>query len=141
MATKCKSPTGQLNLYRKFSFTRFLIFGWWLGPIGTFTAFPTLISLSIFLDKVGIDISPWGVTQWCWGNYWVPEWEQHKEDLDVQNSIVDKEETPTSVKETTSEKTPESPEDRLQKLADMKEKGLINEDEFNSKKEDILKEM
>jgi hypothetical protein len=57
------------------------------------------------------------------------------------NSIVDKEETPTSVKETTSEKTPDSPEDRLQKLGDMKEKGLINEDEFNSKKEVILKEM
>ena len=40
-----------------------------------------------------------------------------------------------------SEKIPESPEDRLQKLADMKEKDLINEDEFNSKKEEILKEM
>ena len=62
-------------------------------------------------------------------------------DYIAQNSIVDKEETPTSDKETTSEKTPESPEDRLKKLADMKEKGLINEDEFNSKKEDILKEM
>ena len=62
-------------------------------------------------------------------------------DYIAQNSIVDKEETPTSVKETTSEKTPESPEDRLQKLADMKEKGLINEDEFNSKKEEILKEI
>ena len=62
-------------------------------------------------------------------------------DYIAQNSIVDKEETPTSDKETTSEKTPESPEDRLQKLADVKEKGLINEDEFNSKKEEILKEM
>jgi len=59
----------------------------------------------------------------------------------AQNSIVDKEETTTSDKEITSEKTPESPEDRLQKLAEMKEKGLINEDEFNSKKEVILKEM
>ena len=62
-------------------------------------------------------------------------------DYIAENSIVDKEETPTSDKETTSEKTPESPEDRLKKLADMKEKGLINEDEFNSKKEVILKEM
>ena len=62
-------------------------------------------------------------------------------DYIAQNSIVDKEETPTSDKEITSEKTPESPEDRLQKLAEMKEKGLINEDEFNSKKEVILKEM
>ncbi len=140
MATICKSPTGQLNLYRKFSFTRFLIFGWLLGPIGTFTVFPTLISLQSFLS-IGDDMSPWGVTQWCWGNYWVPERELHKEDLDVQNSIVDKEETPTSDKETTSEKTPESTEDRLQKLADMKEKGLINEDDFNSKKEEVLKEM
>ena len=62
-------------------------------------------------------------------------------DYIAQNSIVDKEETPTSDKEITSEKTPESPEDRLQKLAEMKEKGLINEDEFNSKKEVILKEV
>ena len=62
-------------------------------------------------------------------------------DYIAQNSIVDKEETTTSDKEITSEKTPESPEDRLQKLAEMKEKGLINEDEFNSKKELILKEM
>ena len=62
-------------------------------------------------------------------------------DYIAQNSIVDKEESTTSDKEITSEKTPESPEDRLQKLGDMKEKGLINEDEFNSKKEVILKEM
>jgi len=40
-----------------------------------------------------------------------------------------------------SEKTPESPEDRLKKLADVKEKGLIDEDEFKSKKEEILKGM
>ncbi len=59
----------------------------------------------------------------------------------VQDGIVDKDEKPTSNKEKTSEKTPETPEDRLQKLADMKEKDLINEDEFNSKKEEILKEM
>ena len=62
-------------------------------------------------------------------------------DYIAQNSIVDKEETPTSDKETTSEKTPESPEDRLKKLADVKEKGLIDEDEFKSKKEEILKGM
>jgi len=59
----------------------------------------------------------------------------------VQDGIVDKDEKPTSDKEKTSEKTPEPPEDRLQKLADMKEKDLINEDEFNSKKEEILKEL
>ena len=40
-----------------------------------------------------------------------------------------------------SEKNPESFGDRLQKLADLKEKGLINEDDFNSKKEEILKGM
>ena len=57
------------------------------------------------------------------------------------HSIVDKEETPTSDKETTSDKTPEGSEEKLQKLANMKEKGLINEDEFNSKKEEILKDM
>ena len=60
----------------------------------------------------------------------------------AQNKIVDKVDTPTSNKEEiTSEKTPDSPEDRLKKLADMKEKGLINEDEFNTKKEEILKEI
>ena len=32
-------------------------------------------------------------------------------------------------------------EDRLKKLADVKEKGLIDEDEFKSKKEEILKGM
>ena len=39
------------------------------------------------------------------------------------------------------EKNPESPEDRLKKLADVKEKGLNDEDEFKSKKEEILKGM
>ena len=57
------------------------------------------------------------------------------------DSNVKKEKITNSVKEATSEKTPESPEDRLQKLGDMKEKGLVNEDEFNSKKAEILKEM
>ena len=54
---------------------------------------------------------------------------------------VNKEKTTNSVIETTSENSSESPEDRLQKLGDMKEKGLVNEDEFNSKKAEILKEM
>jgi|TARA_B110000881_G_scaffold186192_1_gene174811 hypothetical protein len=43
----------------------------------------------------------------------------------------------SSVKEVTTE----SPEDKLQKLGDLKEKGLLTEDEFNSKKAEILKEM
>ena len=62
-------------------------------------------------------------------------------DYIAQNSIVDKEETTTSDKEITSEKTPESPEEKLQKLADMKEKGLISEEDYNNKKEEILKGM
>lgn len=41
----------------------------------------------------------------------------------------------------TKESQPESSDKRLQKLADMKEKGLIDEDEFKSKKGEILKEM
>jgi hypothetical protein len=57
------------------------------------------------------------------------------------DSNVEREKTTTNVKEITPNKTPESPEDRLQKLGDMKEKGLVDEDEFNSKKAEILKEM
>ena len=62
-------------------------------------------------------------------------------DYIAQNSIVDKEERTTSDIEITSEKTPESPEEKLQKLADMKEKGLISEEDYNNKKEEILKGM
>ena len=47
----------------------------------------------------------------------------------------------SSDKETTFEKTPESPEERMQKLVNMKEKGLINEEDYNIKKEEILKEV
>ena len=47
----------------------------------------------------------------------------------------------SSDKEITTEKTPESPEERMQKLADMKEKGLISEEDYNSKKEEILKKL
>ena len=36
---------------------------------------------------------------------------------------------------------PQSPEERMQQLADMKEKGLINEEDYNIKKGDILKEL
>jgi len=72
MATYSLTPTCKWG-YRKFSFVNFLIRGWWLGPFGTFVFWPTLISLSLFFQKVGINLSPWGVTQWCWGCYWVPE--------------------------------------------------------------------
>ena len=57
------------------------------------------------------------------------------------DSNVEEEKTTTSDKEITSNETPETSEDKLQNLANMKEKGLINEDEFNSKKEEILKNM
>ncbi len=72
MAKHCVSPTGKLG-YRKFSFVRFLLFGFWLGPLGTFVFWPTLITFTLFLDKLGIGIYPWGVTQWCWGCYWVAQ--------------------------------------------------------------------
>ena len=72
MATYCSSPTRKMG-YRKFSFVKFLILGWWLGPLGTFVFWPTLISFSLFLHKVGISLNPWGVTQWCWGCYWVAQ--------------------------------------------------------------------
>ena len=71
----------------------------------------------------------------------------HNIDYIAEHSIVDKGVTPTSIEtptsdtEATSEKTPESSEDRLQKLADMKEKGLISEEDYNNKKEEILKGM
>ena len=68
-------------------------------------------------------------------------------DYIAEHSIVDKGETPTnektpnSVTEATSDKTPGRPEEKLQKLANMKEKGLINEEDYNNKKEEILKNM
>ena len=59
----------------------------------------------------------------------------------VKNNVVDKKETITTETETTSDKTIESPDERLKKLADVKDKGLINEEEFNRKKEEILKDI
>ena len=56
-------------------------------------------------------------------------------------SVLDKEEKPTGDKEIISEKLPESPDKRLQKLANMKEKGLISDDDYEIKKKDILKDM
>ena len=58
-----------------------------------------------------------------------------------QQSVLDKEEKLTSDKEIISEKLPESPDKRLQKLADLKEKGLISDDDYEIKKKDILKDM
>ena len=41
--------------------------------------------------------------------------------------------------ETSSDNDNESPGDKLTKLSKLKEKGLIDEDDYNSKKEEILK--
>ena len=61
------------------------------------------------------------------------------------DAIVSKEETQSaessdSVSDEIKDKS-ESVEDKLEKLANMKEKGLIDEGEFNSKKEELLKKM
>ena len=50
----------------------------------------------------------------------------------------DKEEITTS-EEASSDNDNESPEDKLTKLSELKEKGLIDEEDYNSKKEKILK--
>ena len=62
-----------------------------------------------------------------------------KTNKEVARAAMEKE--TSSDKEITTEKTPESPEERMQKLADMKEKGLISEEDYNSKKEEILKKL
>jgi len=124
---------GAIEIAGLFQFINFVI---WIV-----IAFKMKNILKEFSDKNEMSISYNGFLTFlfntCYINYKLNE----NIDYIAQNNIVDKEETTASDKETTSEKTPESPEDRLQKLGDMKEKGLINEDEFNSKKEDILKEM
>ena len=45
----------------------------------------------------------------------------------------------TKVKEST--KNEESPEDKLKKLTELKDKDLITEEDYNTKKEEILKNM
>ena len=55
-----------------------------------------------------------------------------------KNNILDKEEI-TSSEEASSDNNNDSPEEKLTKLAELKEKGLIDEDDYNSKKEEILK--
>ena len=57
--------------------------------------------------------------------------------IDKKN-ILDKEETVSS-EEASSDNGNDSPEDKLTKLSELKEKGLIDEDDYNSKKEEILK--
>ena len=57
--------------------------------------------------------------------------------IDKKN-ILDKEEITSSV-EASSDNNNDSPEEKLTKLAELKEKGLIDEEDYNSKKEEILK--
>ena len=79
MAHRCLSPRRRMG-YRRFSFLRFLIFGWLFGPLGTFVFWPTLISMNSTLHKIGIGFNPWAVTQWCWGFYWVTQNPDKQED-------------------------------------------------------------
>lgn len=74
-------------------------------------------------------------------NYKINENIDYISDPRSLHSIVDKGEKPTSDTEATSDKLPRGPEEKMQKLSDMKEKGLINEEDYNSKKEEILKGM
>ena len=56
----------------------------------------------------------------------------------LERSTSNKEEITTS-EEASSDNDNESPEDKLTKLSELKEKGLIDEEDYNSKKEEILK--
>ena len=56
----------------------------------------------------------------------------------TDKSVGDKEEI-TSSEEAISDNDKDSPEDKLTKLSELKEKGLIDEEDYNSKKEEILK--
>ena len=60
------------------------------------------------------------------------------EDASTGEPTSDKEETVSS-EEASSDNGNDSPEEKLTKLSELKEKGLIDEDDYNSKKEEILK--
>ena len=60
------------------------------------------------------------------------------EEASPGETTSDKEEI-TSSEEASSDNGSDSPEDKLAKLSELKEKGLIDEDDYNSKKEEILK--
>lgn len=60
------------------------------------------------------------------------------EEASPGETTSDKEEI-TSSEEASSDNGNDSPEDKLAKLSELKEKGLIDEDDYNSKKEEILK--
>ena len=82
------------------------------------------------------------------------DWGKNKENVNgfiaVFNNLIDKVELKNALenvesvveeKVKESNESGESPKDKLIKLNEFKEKGLISEEDFNSKKEEILKEM
>ena len=82
------------------------------------------------------------------------DWVKNKENVNgfiaVFNNLIDKVELKNALenvesvveeKVKESNESGESPKDKLIKLNEFKEKGLISEEDFNSKKEEILKEM
>ena len=60
------------------------------------------------------------------------------EEASSEETTSDREEV-TSSEEAISDNDKDSPEDKLTKLSELKEKGLIDEEDYNSKKEEILK--
>ena len=82
------------------------------------------------------------------------DWGKNKENVNafiaVFNNLIEKVEMKTALenvesvveeKVKESNESDESPKDKLTKLNELKEEGLISEDDFNSKKEEILKEI
>ena len=57
-------------------------------------------------------------------------------EAEVKEKISENEE---KTKSDSSDESNDSPEDKLTKLSELKEKGLIDEEDYNSKKEEILK--
>ena len=60
------------------------------------------------------------------------------ENASSEKTTSDKEEIASS-EEAVSDNEKDSPEDKLTKLSELKEKGLIDEEDYNSKKKEILK--
>ena len=82
------------------------------------------------------------------------DWGKNKENVNgfiaVFNNLIDKVELKNALenvesvveeKVKESNESDESPKDKLTKLNELKEEGLISEDDFSSKKEEILKEI
>ena len=66
--------------------------------------------------------------------------EETTRDIEETSEIKSSEkEELASSEEAVSDNEKDSPEDKLTKLSELKEKGLIDEEDYNSKKEEILK--